>query len=62
LHAVGPQTYGSQAVGVAGAQLPAPSQYRTGVDDPALQEAAAQIVALFGNAPHLVLSAPSQVA
>ena len=44
LHAEPPQTYGSQAFTVGGAQLPAPSQNAALVPVPPVQEAVPHIV------------------
>jgi hypothetical protein len=43
-HAVAPQTYGSQALTVGAAQLPAPSQNAALVEVPALHDATPQLV------------------
>lgn len=57
-----PQTNALQLVVVPGAQVPAPSQYRTPVAAPAMHCATAQTLVDDGGAAHLVVVVPSHVA
>jgi hypothetical protein len=57
-----PHTYGTHAVVVGVPQFPAPSQYATDVDAPALHAEGRHEVLMPGGVPHAMRFDPSHVA